>query len=66
MLIHLFLFHFNLWNIGLKKEFSNNIIVGVMNFGQVKKIRFVIVKIFQLNSNQLSVILIRSSELASN
>ena len=39
--------------------------VGVMNFGQIKKIRFVLVKIFWSNSNQFSVILIGSSELAS-
>ena len=41
------------------------IFVGVMNFGQVQKIRFVVVKIFWSNSNQFSVILIWSSELAS-
>ena len=39
--------------------------VGVANFGQTQKIRFVIVKIFQSYSNQFSVILIRSSKLAS-
>ena len=39
--------------------------VSVMNFGQVQKIRFVVVEIFWLNSNQFLVILIRSSELAS-
>ena len=39
--------------------------VGVMNFGQVKKIRFFVVKIFRSNSNQFLVILIWSSELAS-
>ena len=39
--------------------------VGVMNFGQVQKIRFVVVKIFRSNSNQFLVILIWSSELAS-
>ena len=39
--------------------------VGVMNLGQVKKIRFVVVKIFRSYSNQFLVILIKSSELAS-
>ena len=39
--------------------------VGVMNFGQVQKIRFVIVKIFWCHSNQFLVILNWSSELAS-
>ena len=39
--------------------------VSVMNFGQIQKIRFVVVKIFWSNSNQFSVILIGSSELAS-
>ena len=39
--------------------------VSVMNFDQVQKIRFVVVKNFQPNSNQISVILIWSSELAS-
>ena len=39
--------------------------VGVMNFGQVQKIRFIVVKIFQSNSNQFLVILIQSSKLAS-
>ena len=39
--------------------------VGVMNFGQVKKIRFVVVKFFWSYSNQFLFILIRSSELAS-
>ena len=39
--------------------------VGVMNFGQIKKIRFVVVNIFRSNSNQFSVILIRSSKLAT-
>ena len=32
--------------------------VGIMNFGQVQKIRFVVVKIFWSNSNQFLVILI--------
>ena len=41
------------------------IIVGVANFGQIQKIRFVVVKIFRSNSNQFLVILIRSSKLAS-
>ena len=36
-----------------------------MNFGQVKKIRFVVVKICRLNSNQFLFILLWSSELAS-
>ena len=40
--------------------------VGVTNFGQIKKIRFVVVvKIFWSYSNQFSVILIWSSKLAS-
>ena len=39
--------------------------VSVMNFDQIKKIRFVVVKIFWSCSNQFSVILIWSSELAS-
>ena len=39
--------------------------VSVMNFDQVQKIKFVLVKNFWSNSNQFSVILIRSSELAS-
>ena len=39
--------------------------VGVMNFGQVQKIRFFVVKIFWSNSNKFLVILIRSSKLAS-
>ena len=42
--------------LGVKLRF-----VGVMNFGQIKKIRFVIVKIFWSFSNQFWVILIRSS-----
>ena len=40
--------------------------VGVVNFSQVQKIRFFVVKIFGSNSNQLLVILIRSCELASD
>ena len=36
-------------------------LVSVMNFGQIKKIRFVVVKIFRSYSNQFLVILIRSS-----
>ena len=36
-----------------------------MNFGQIKKIRFILVKIFWSNSNQFPVILILSSDLAS-
>ena len=40
--------------------------VGVTNFGQVQKIRFVVVKIFRSNCNQFLVVLIRSSELALN
>ena len=39
--------------------------VGVMNFGQVKNIRFIAVKIFWSNFNKFSVILLQSSELAS-
>ena len=39
--------------------------VGVMNFGPVQKIRFFVVKIFWSNTNQFSVILIQSIELAS-
>ena len=39
--------------------------VGVMNFGQTQKIRFVVVKKFQSYSNQFLVILIWSSEVAS-
>ena len=39
--------------------------VGVMNYSQVQKIRFIVVKIFWSNSNQFLVISIRSSELAS-
>ena len=39
--------------------------VGVVNFGQVQKVRFVGVKIFRSCSNQFSVMLIRSSQLAS-
>ena len=39
--------------------------VGVMSLGQIKKIRFVFVKIYRSNSNQFLVILIRSSNLAS-
>ena len=35
--------------------------VGVMNFGQIQKIRFIVVKIFCSNSNQFLVILIWSS-----
>ena len=38
--------------------------VGVMNFGQIQKIRFVVVKKFCSNSNQFLVILIWSSDLA--
>ena len=38
---------------------------GVMNFGQIQKIRLVVVKNFWSNSNQFLVILIRSSELVS-
>ena len=41
-------------------------IVSVMNFGQIQKIRFVVVKIFRSNYNQFLVILIWSSELAFN
>ena len=41
-------------------------LVGVMNFGQIQKIMFVVVKIFWSNSNQFLVILIWSSKLASN
>ena len=41
-------------------------LVGVMNFGQIQKVRFVIVKIFWSYSNQFLVILIRSSSLASS
>ena len=41
------------------------IFVGVANFGQIKKIRFVVAKIFQSYSNQFSVILIWSNKLAS-
>ena len=40
--------------------------VGVVIFGQAQKIRFIVVKIFQSYSNQISVILIWSSDLASN
>ena len=40
--------------------------VGVANFSQIKKIRFVIVNIFRSYSNQFLVILIRSSKFASN
>ena len=40
--------------------------VGVMNFGQVQEIRFVVMTFFWSYSNQFSVVLIRSSELASN
>ena len=40
--------------------------VDVVNFGQVQKIRFVVVKFFWSYSNQFLVILIRSRELASN
>ena len=39
--------------------------VGVMNFGQVQKIRYVTVKIFRSNFNQFLFILIWLSELAS-
>ena len=39
--------------------------VGVMNFGQGQKIRFIIVKFFLSNSNQFLVFLIWLSELAS-
>ena len=39
--------------------------VGVANFGQIQKIRFVVVKICWLYSNEFLVILIRSSKLAS-
>ena len=39
--------------------------VGVMNFHQVQKIRFVVVKNFRSNSNQFLIILIWSSELDS-
>ena len=39
--------------------------VGVTNFGQIQKIRFVVVKIFQSYSNQFLVISIWSSKLAS-
>ena len=39
--------------------------VGIMNFGQIQKIRFVVVKIFWSNSNQFLVILIWSSAVAS-
>ena len=40
-------------------------LIGVMNLGQVQKIRFIVVKIFWSNSNQFLAILIWSSELAS-
>ena len=39
--------------------------VGVANFGQTQKIRFIVVKIFWSYSNQFWVILIWSSKLAS-
>ena len=39
--------------------------VGVVNFGQIQKIRFVIVKIFWSHSSQFLVILIQSNKLAS-
>ena len=39
---------------------------GVMNFGHVPTLRFVGVKIFRSKSNQNSLILIRSCELASS
>ena len=38
--------------------------VSVANFGQIQKIRFGVVKIFQSYSNQFLAILIRSSKLA--
>ena len=40
--------------------------VGVVNFGHVPMLRFVSVNFFQSNSNLISVILIRSCELASH
>ena len=50
----------------VKSEITYQLLfVGVMNFGQVQKIRFVIVKFFWSNSNQFLVILIQSNELAS-
>ena len=41
------------------------LVVGVMKFGQIQKVRFVVVKIFRSYSNQFSVILIWSSWLTS-
>ena len=42
------------------------LVVGVMNFGQVKKKRLIAVKIFWSNFKQFLVILIWSGELASS
>ena len=54
----------NLFGIKLISVSVMLMLVGVRNFGQVQKVKFVIVKIFCSNSNQFLVILNRSSELA--